>query len=94
MKGVAAAEGYHRGRACVLNDPIERGKLQRGDILVAKRADAEWNDIIHEVEAVVLEVGGRISHGPMICRRLGIPCVSGSPPSLSISTYYFVDICI
>lgn len=75
---MAASPGYYKGRACVLNDVIESGKIRRGDVLVVKRADTEWNEIIQEVEALVLEIGGKISHGPMVARRIGIPCVSGT----------------
>lgn len=61
-----------------MNDVIERGKIRRGDVLVVKRADTEWNEIIQEVEALILEMGGKVSHGPMVARRIGIPCVSGT----------------
>jgi len=77
LKGVASAPGVYKGKACILHELAEgRVKFKKGDVLVVKMADSEWNDIILQSGALVVEMGGEISHGPMVARRYGIPCVS------------------
>jgi phosphoenolpyruvate-protein kinase (PTS system EI component) len=53
-----------------------------GDVLVCRFAEGKWNSLITNAGALVCEMGGKISHGPMIARRIGIPCVSNFPNSL------------
>lgn len=50
LEGVPAAPGYYKGRACVLNHPIEEASLKRGDVLFVKQADVSWTHLIERSE--------------------------------------------
>ena len=47
----------------------------KGDILVAKTVDPGWAPLLSCAGAVVLDIGGVMSHGAVVARELGIPCV-------------------
>ena len=49
--------------------------LQPGDVLIAPNTDPSWTPLFMSASAVVVEVGGQISHAVIVCRELGLPCV-------------------
>lgn len=67
--GIAAAPGTLTGTARVLADPY--GDFDAGDILFARTVDPGWAPILACAGAVVLDIGGVLSHGAVV----GIPCV-------------------
>jgi rifampicin phosphotransferase len=73
--GVAGSPGVARGVASVVLDPGEPGALQPGDILVAPATDPSWTPLFMSSAAVVVDVGGQISHAVIVSRELGVPCV-------------------
>lgn len=83
LHGEASSPGFYKGRACLITDPEKQEeKLQYGDVLVCKMTSDKWNSLISEAGAMVVEQGGKVSHGPMVARRIGIPCVSDLPDSV------------
>eukprot|EP01127_Copromyxa_protea_P004034 TRINITY_DN13813_c0_g1_i1.p1 TRINITY_DN13813_c0_g1~~TRINITY_DN13813_c0_g1_i1.p1 ORF type:complete len:177 (-),score=33.84 TRINITY_DN13813_c0_g1_i1:31-561(-) len=81
--GEASSPGFYKGRVCIINDPLEQEeKPKEGDVIVGKVTNSSWNSMISSAGAVVIEMGGKVSHGPMVARRVGIPCVSNFPSSL------------
>ena len=77
LKGTPAAGGRARGRAAVLRDVQEAARMQRGDILVTKQTDPGWGPVLFLAKALVIERGGMLSHGAIIAREFGVPCVVG-----------------
>lgn len=75
IQGVPASRGLHRGPARIIRDPSETNRLQPGEILVARAADPGWIPILPHVGALVLEVGGQLSHVSIIAREYGVPTV-------------------
>jgi phosphohistidine swiveling domain-containing protein len=73
LSGIAAAPGSLTGTARVLADPY--GEFDAGDILFARTVDPGWAPILACAGAVVLDIGGVLSHGAVVARELGIPCV-------------------
>ncbi|MGH9282920.1 MAG: PEP-utilizing enzyme, partial [Acidimicrobiales bacterium] len=73
LHGIAAAPGTLTGTARVLADPY--GEFDAGDILFARTVDPGWSPILACAGAVVLDIGGVLSHGAVVARELGIPCV-------------------
>jgi pyruvate,water dikinase len=59
--------------ARVLLDPTD--DFEPGDILFAKTVDPGWAPVLSCAGAVVLDIGGLMSHGAVVARELGIPCV-------------------
>ncbi|MBW3664052.1 MAG: hypothetical protein KY469_13200 [Actinobacteria bacterium] len=74
LHGLGVAPGVVRGRARIVSDP-HIAEFEAGDILVARSTDPAWTPLFLHVGAVVIDLGGPMSHGAIIARDLGIPCV-------------------
>lgn len=77
LNGVAASGGVIEGRARVVRDPAAT-ELDDGDILVCETTDPSWVALFLVAGGVVTDHGGMLSHGPIVARELGIPCVCGT----------------
>jgi pyruvate,water dikinase len=75
LRGVSGSPGVVQGIARVVTDPGDPSALQPGDILVAPFTDPSWTPLFMTAGAVVVEVGGQISHAVIVSRELGLPCV-------------------
>lgn len=75
LQGVPGCPGVARGRARVLLDPTDPSALEPGDVLVAPQTDPAWTPLFMSASAVVVNVGGQISHAIIVSRELGLPCV-------------------
>jgi len=77
LQGVGACGGRVSGRAVVLRDASEAGKLAAEDILVTRQTDPGWASVFFLIKGLVIERGGMLSHGAILAREFGIPCVVG-----------------
>lgn len=75
--GVGASAGVIEGVARVVRDPGAE-VLQAGEILVAPFTDPGWTPLFTHAAGVVTEIGGRMTHGSVIAREMGIPAVVGA----------------
>ncbi|MCV7412601.1 hypothetical protein AWC05_18445 [Mycobacterium florentinum] len=73
--GVAVSPGVVEGRARVVHDPFGDIDFSPGDILVCETTDPSWVVLFQLASAVVIDVGGAMSHGAIVARELGIPAV-------------------
>ncbi len=77
LYGVAACGGVVEGRARVVADPmVDVDLLEPGEILVAAATDPSWTTLFVGAAAVVTDLGGALSHGAIVARELGLPCVT------------------
>jgi len=77
MAGISACGGSATGQARVLRDVTEAERLGTGDILVTRQTDPGWGPVFFLISALVIERGGMLSHGAIIAREFGLPCVVG-----------------
>lgn len=78
-RGLPLTTGRMSGTAWVLEEPVTHlpaGFLPESTILVARSIDAGWVSTIAGVAAVVVEIGGDLSHGSILVRELGVPAVT------------------
>jgi pyruvate,water dikinase len=61
----------------VLGDVGDAHRLHRGDVLVTRQTDPGWAPVFCLVSGLVIERGGMLSHGAIIAREFGLPCVVG-----------------
>ena len=78
LSGSPASAGTVTGKARVILDPIG-AHLEPGEILVAPSTDPGWTPLFLTAGALVMEMGGTISHGAVVAREYGIPAVVGVP---------------
>ena len=73
--GVSGSPGIVRGTAKIVHDTVDPTALDPGDVLVAPHTDPAWTPLFLTAGAVVVDVGGQISHAVIVCRELGLPCI-------------------
>ena len=76
-RGIPGSPGVARGRARVVVDPYGDVAPAPGEVLVAPITDPGWTPLFVPAAAVVVEVGGELSHAVIVARELGVPCVTG-----------------
>ncbi len=72
-KGVAA--GSETGVARIVHVPKEAGDLGPNYVLVCTSTDPGWTPLFVHARGVIVERGGMLSHGAIVARDFGIPCV-------------------
>ncbi|CAH2050125.1 unnamed protein product, partial [Iphiclides podalirius] len=78
IEATSVCGGEVVGRACVVKDLSEIDQLRRGDILVTHSTDIGWSPYFPLLTGIVTELGGLISHGAVIAREYGLPCIVGA----------------
>ncbi len=78
IAGLAVSPGVVEGRARVVLDPLCGEPLQPGEILVCETTDPSWTSLFLVAAGLVIDVGGALSHGAILARELGVPCVINS----------------
>jgi pyruvate,water dikinase len=78
LKGIAAGNGVATGRARVVLDTDWLDAFRPGEILVCQTTDPSWSAAFALASAVVLDTGGRMSHGAIVAREFGLPCVTNT----------------
>jgi phosphohistidine swiveling domain-containing protein len=73
--GIGVSPGQVTGKARVITDPCRNAEIRPGEILVAPVTDAAWSPLFVTAAATVVDVGGPLSHGSIVAREFGIPCV-------------------
>lgn len=82
--GVAVSSGQAGGPARLIRHPAEGTALKRGEVLVAPSTDPAWTPLFLRASAVVMEVGGYLSHGAIVAREYGIPAVVNVAGAMSV----------
>ena len=77
LAGTPGGSGRVTGVARIVPDPGQEADLGPGTILVAPHTDPAWTPLFLGVDAVVVDVGGQVSHAVIVARELGLPCVVG-----------------
>lgn len=78
LAGMGVSSGVVEGKARIILDPGKEALL-KGEILVAPFTDPAWTPLFINAAAVVIEVGGTMTHGSVIAREYGIPAVVSIP---------------
>lgn len=78
IRGTPASPGTARGVAHVMLSPAG-ARLEPGEVLVAPATDPGWTPLFLTASALVMEMGGMMSHGAVVAREYGIPAVVGVP---------------
>ena len=75
IAGLGVSPGVVEGVAHVMSDPSDPSGLEPGDILVCHTTDPSWASAFLMASGLVIDIGGMLSHGAIVARELGIPCV-------------------
>jgi pyruvate,water dikinase len=93
-KGQSISPGFFNGKARVISSIDSNSVISRGDIIVTRSIDPGQTQIFLLAGALILEVGGTLSHGAIIAREFNLPTVADVRNATSIITdgqYVTVD---
>jgi phosphohistidine swiveling domain-containing protein len=74
LQGIGVSPGVGLGRVRILG-PGPVPEIGPGEILVAPVLDAGHGPALATAAGAVAEIGGLLSHGAVVARELGVPCV-------------------
>ena len=77
VTGTPACPGRVTGTARVVLHISEASSIQAGEILITHSTDIGWSPYFPILGGVVTELGGLISHGAVVAREYGLPCLVG-----------------
>jgi pyruvate,water dikinase len=75
LHGRPASRGVVEGVARVAHTLAEAALLQPGEILVTPITDIGWTPYFSLIGGLVTDLGSAVSHGAVIAREYGLPCV-------------------
>jgi phosphohistidine swiveling domain-containing protein len=75
LHGRPAARGIAEGIARVAHTLAEAAALQPGEILITPITDIGWTPYFSLIGGLVTDLGSAVSHGAVIAREYGLPCV-------------------
>lgn len=73
--GRPASRGCVEGVVRVAKSIVDAREVQRGEILVAPVTDVGWTPYFTVIAALVTDIGSSVSHGAVVAREYGLPCV-------------------
>jgi pyruvate,water dikinase len=74
VSGIGVSSGVVEGIVRVVHDPSFT-EVEDGEVLVTPTTDPSWASIMFVSAALVVDIGGTLSHAAVVARELGIPCV-------------------
>ena len=77
VSGTPACPGVVTGRVRIVTHISGADKIRPGDILITHSTDIGWSPYFPILSGVVTELGGLISHGAVVAREYGLPCLVG-----------------
>lgn len=78
LQGRPASRGVAEGTARVAHSLEDAAQLQAGEILVAPITDIGWTPYFSLIGGLVTDLGSAVSHGAVVAREYGLPCVVNS----------------
>ncbi|MFN3599969.1 MAG: PEP/pyruvate-binding domain-containing protein [Dietzia sp.] len=73
--GRPASRGSVEGVVRVARSIVDAREVQPGEILVAPVTDVGWTPYFTVISALVTDIGSSVSHGAVVAREYGLPCV-------------------
>lgn len=74
--GEPVSPGSYEGRVRIVHSPTE-SQLRPGEILVCHGTDPAWTPLFLSAGALLMEVGGLMTHGSVVAREYGIAAIVG-----------------
>lgn len=84
LQGIKASPGKMTGRVVIIKTPTKPIKPIPGCIIVAPFTTPVIALAIARVGGIICEKGGLTSHGAVIAREFGIPCLVGVKNALKV----------
>lgn len=76
--GTAVGQKIGAGKVRVIENPKDMKSFKKGEVLVTRITDPDWEPIMRIAGAIITEQGGKTSHAAIVSRELGVPCIVGA----------------
>ncbi len=77
ISGIGVSAGVVEGTVRVVHDPTFTD-VGPDEVLVAPFTDPSWSSVLFVSSALVVDIGGALSHAAVVAREMNIPCVVGT----------------
>jgi len=77
LTGTAVGQKIGAGKVHIIETPSQMKQFKKGEVLVTRITDPDWEPIMRIASAIVTEEGGKTSHAAIVSREIGVPCVVG-----------------
>jgi pyruvate,water dikinase len=74
LRGVGVSPGIVTAKVAVVTD-LNEASIEPGEILVCEITDPGWAPLFVVAGGLIIDIGGPMSHGAIVARELGIPCI-------------------
>ncbi len=78
LRGVSVGQKIGAGHVRVIEHPSQMKSFQKGEVLVTRITDPDWEPIMRMASAIITEEGGKTSHAAIVSRELGVPAIVGA----------------
>jgi pyruvate,water dikinase len=93
LTGISIGDKIGKGLVRVITDVKKMNEFKKGEILVTRMTDPDWNSIMSMSSAIITDEGGKTCHSAIISRELGIPCIVGTKEATKkLKTGMFVTV--
>ncbi|CAI4223268.1 unnamed protein product [Auanema sp. JU1783] len=84
LNGTVVCRGKVIGKARVAHSLEEARETQPGEILITHCTDVCWSPYFPIIKGIVTEIGGLLSHGAVVAREYGLPCLIAVEHAVSV----------
>ncbi len=84
LEGESVGEKIGQGKVHIIKSAKKIKEFKKGEVLVTRVTDPDWEPIMRMASAIITELGGKTSHAAIVSRELGTPCVVGTGKATKI----------
>jgi pyruvate,water dikinase len=84
LRGLGVSAGVAEGPARVILHLDSEQRIRPGEVLVAPFTDPGWTPYFLTASAIVMDLGGMLSHGAIVAREYGVPAVVNVGPATKL----------
>ncbi|UUX93861.1 phosphoenolpyruvate synthase [Methanoplanus endosymbiosus] len=86
LEGQGASPGVATGKVVIVNTIKDLGKVNDGDIMVAKMTNPDMVPAMRRASAIITDEGGMTCHAAIVSRELGTPAAVGTKKATKVLT--------
>ncbi|XP_014672894.1 PREDICTED: putative phosphoenolpyruvate synthase isoform X1 [Priapulus caudatus] len=84
LEGMPVSQGVIRAKCRVVTSLEGADSIQQGEILIARYTDIGWSPYFPLISGLCTEMGALLSHGAVVAREYGLPCIVSAKKATSI----------
>ncbi len=84
LRGIAVGRRIGAGKVRCIEQPSDMALFKKGEVLVTRLTDPDWEPIMRMASAIITEQGGKTSHAAIVSREIGVPCIVGAKDARSL----------